>query len=59
MVKKGEDTFQLKGFMLAAELIVKDRFGRANGKLRRPAYVATQDELYCYETAMQKLKKIS
>jgi len=59
IIKKGEDTFQLKGFMLAAELIVKDRFGRANGKLRRPAYVATQDELYCYETAMQKLKKIS
>lgn len=57
MVKKGEDTFQLKGFMLSAELIVKDRFGRANGKLRRPAYTATQDELYDYKNAVSKLKK--
>lgn len=59
IIKKGEDTFQLKGFMLATELIAEDRFGRAEGKLKRPAYVAKQDELYCYKTAMQKLKKIS
>ena len=45
--------------MTAAELIVKKRFGRANGKLKRPAYVATQNELYCFKTAVQKLKKIS
>ena len=57
MIKKGEDTFQLKGFMLAAELIVEDRFGRADGKLKRPTYVAKQDELYCYKTAVRKLKK--
>ena len=57
MIKKGEDTFQLKGFMLATELIVEDRFGRADGKLKRPTYVAKQDELYCYKTAVRKLKK--
>lgn len=58
VIKKGEDTFQLKGFMLATELIVEDRFGRADGKLKRPAYVAKQDELYCYKTAVKKLKNI-
>ena len=57
IIKKGENTFQLKGFMTAAELIVKKRFGKANGKLKRPAYVARQDELYCFKTAVEKLKK--
>jgi len=56
MVKKGEDTFQLKGFMLADELATQGRFGRAGGKLRRPAYVAYQDELYSYAEAVERLK---
>tara|TARA_R110000787_G_scaffold138959_1_gene252584 strand:+ start:853 stop:1440 length:588 start_codon:yes stop_codon:yes gene_type:complete len=56
MVKKEEDTFQLKGFMLAAELATEERFGRAGGKLRRPAYVAIQDELYSYAEAIERLK---
>lgn len=57
MVKKGEDTFQLKGFMVAAELAVEEKFGRADGKLRRPAYFAKQNELYSYKDAVKKLKK--
>jgi len=57
IIKKGEDTFQLKGFMLASELAKKERYGRAGGKLKRAAYVATQDELYDYKDALKKLKK--
>jgi len=56
MVKKEDDTFQLKGFMLADELAKEERFGRAGGKLRRAAYVATQDELYNYKEAIERLK---
>tara|TARA_R110002096_G_scaffold49743_4_gene131134 strand:- start:210 stop:806 length:597 start_codon:yes stop_codon:yes gene_type:complete len=56
IIKKGEDTFQLKGFMLADELATQGRFGRAGGKLRRPAYVAYQDELYSYGESVERLK---
>ena len=42
--------------MLADELAKEERFGRAGGKLRRAAYVATQDELYNYAEAVERLK---
>ena len=55
MIKENEDMFSFRGFFPAKELLVESRIGVLGKYVNRPCFIATQEELYDYETCMKKM----